>query len=140
MKNLIPLFLILFFLSGCFKTEAPKCSDQEIQESVKEVYGNINNNIQNSDNTFLSGFSQVLPHKILSLESFRAIAYDKEIKLRSCKAQATFDTNQTLELNYTVQLSEEDSNEYYVELDTVFLETLIQQNLMREVFKRTTIK
>lgn len=137
MKLVLPTILLTILMTGCFNTDAPKCSNDDVQETVKQVYENVLENAQNSDNIILAGFTKSLPTSITELSSFRAVAYDKSVKLRTCKADALFDTNQTIEISYTVQLDEEDSDQFYVELDTEFMETLMQQNIMREVFRKT---
>ncbi|QOP40249.1 hypothetical protein [Sulfurimonas marina] len=136
MKIFIPTVLLALFMSGCFSDNAPKCSNEDVQDTVKQVYTNILDNAQNSNNLFLAGFTKSLPKAMVELSSFRAVAYDETVKLRSCKAEALFDTDQTMEISYTVQLDEQDSDQFYVELDTAFMETLMQQSIMQEVFNK----
>ena len=68
------------------------------------------------------------------MNSVRAISYDEVVKLRTCRAEAVFDTNQTANIEFTVQLNEENSDEFYVDLDTEFVEGLMQQSLMQGMF------
>jgi len=136
LKSLSVSFLIIFILSGCFNTQAPKCSDDAVQETLKDVYLKVLTNLQNSQNPFLAGFTQGLPKSIDTLSSIRAVSYDEAVKIRSCKADVSFDNNQTATLEYTVQLNEENNDEFYVELDTDFLEGLMQESIMQGIFNK----
>ena len=136
MRIIISALLIALAMSGCFKSEAPKCSDADVQATVKSVYIQMLDNIHNSGNILLAGFSANLPAQMQELSSIRAIAYDDVVKLRSCKATASFDANQTVSIAYTVQLNEENSDEFYVELESDFVEALMQESLMNGIFDR----
>lgn len=135
-KTIIIATLFGFFMSGCFSVDAPKCSDEDVEDTVKEIYLDVLKNAQDPNNSFLAAFTDGLPTAITKLSTQRAIAYDENVKLRSCKADALFDNNQTIEINYTVQLDEQDSDQFYVELDTEFLSTLMQQSMLQGIWKK----
>jgi len=136
MRILLPSFLLVIFLSGCFNNNPPKCSDEKVQETVKGLYVQILQNVQNSGNPFLAGFTNSLPQNIKSLSSIRPVAYDEMIQMRTCKANALFENNQTLSIQYTIQTNEENGGDFYIELDTEFLEGLMQQNIMQGIFNK----
>jgi len=129
-KNIIIAGATLFLLSGCFKQEAPKCSDKDVKNLVKSLYQDSLKQLSN--NPMAALFIGALPKEMTSLTSVRSVAYDEKVGLRSCKAEAHFN-NKTVNIKYTVQLNEENSDEFYVELDTAFLEGLIQQSMMQGI-------
>jgi hypothetical protein len=131
-KSLLIAASTLFLLSGCFKSEAPKCSNPDVKELVKNLYGDSLENL--SKNPMSALFIDALPKKIVKLNATRPIAYDEKINMRRCKAEALFDNNIKADISYTVQLSEEKSDQFYVELDTSFMEGLVQQSMMQGIF------
>ena len=133
MKTLFIALFISIFVTGCFNNEPPKCSDKEVEVSVKKLYIQVLGNIKKSNNPFLLGFMQKLPQNIQSLSSIRAVAYEEKIKMRSCKAEAIFENNQTASIKFTIQTNEE-NDDFYVELDTEFLEGLMQESIMQGIF------
>ncbi len=122
--------------TGCFNTEAPKCSDKEVTSLLKETYTQWRENMEKSGNPLMAVYSVMLPKKIVNIDAPRASAYDPNIKLRSCKAEVTFDNNITGTLAYTVQIDEKDSDQFYLELDSDSLTALLQQSLMGNVLKQ----
>lgn len=128
--------LFLIFLSGCFKHETPQCSDIKVQQSVKTLYIQILQNSQTAKNPFLAGFTNNLPQSIQSLSLIRSVSYDDELKIRTCKANALFDNNQSINIEYTIQINEKNSDDFYIELDTEFLEEMMQQNIMQGIFNQ----
>jgi hypothetical protein len=134
MKTAIITLLVAMLMSGCFNSEAPKCSDKDVQNTVKDLYTQLLDNT--SKNILLSGLVGNLPKNITEISSIRAISYDKSVKLRTCKADAQLDSNQSMQISYTVQLNEEDSDTFYVELDSSFLEGLVQKSLMKNIFNK----
>jgi hypothetical protein len=136
MKTIVLSLLLTIFMTGCFNNEPPKCSDDDVQETLKSIYTQVLENVQNSGNPFLAGFTKSLPQGIQSLSSIRPVAYDEAVKIRSCKAEALFDNNQTAAIEYTVQTNEENSDDFYVELNTEFLEGLMQQSIMQGIFNK----
>jgi hypothetical protein len=125
---------LTFMLSGCFESEAPKCSDPAVKGLVKNLYQNSVKELSNNPMTAI--FIAALPKEIRSFSAVRPVAYDEKVKLRSCKAEAHFDGNVTANIEYTVQLSEENPEEFYVELDTAFMEGLVQQSMMQGIFEQ----
>jgi hypothetical protein len=136
MKTLIATTLLAstLLLTGCFNTDAPKCSDKEVTDLVKNIYSDWVNNAEQSQNPMLAMFLNNLPKNITDISSARATSYDKEIKLRTCKADITFDNNATTSLMYTVQITEEDSENFYVELNSDSLEGIMQQSMMSNIY------
>jgi hypothetical protein len=65
------------------------------------------------------------------------VAYDEKVKMRSCKADVTFENNQTASVEYSVQMDEEDSENFYVELNTEFLQALMQESMMRNILNKS---
>jgi len=119
----------LLMLAGCLNTETPECSDEDVVETVKNIYSEIPE--KNKDNPIAGMFAKTLPKSITALESIRAISYDENVKLRTCKSQVTFENGQTADLQFTVQSLEKNDGEFYVELDTGFIEGLMMQNIMK---------
>lgn len=128
------VMLSVLLLTGCFETKAPMCSDNDVAELVEEIYAEHVEELDN-DNPMSAMYIDVLPKKIIKLDSARAVRYDKEVKLRECKAVAYFDNNQTQDIEYTVQLNEQDDTQFYVELDLSFVEDLVKAGLLQNVFK-----
>jgi hypothetical protein len=124
----LPVLLALG-LSGCFKSEAPKCSDKQVVELVEQIYTNQIQELQKS-NPLAAVFLAALPKKMVAIESARPVSYDEKIKLRSCKGVAKFDDNRTANIEYTVQLDEKNNDQFYVELKMDFLEGMAQQSMM----------
>jgi len=137
-KSILVAVSAALLFSGCFKNEPPKCSDPDVKSSVKKLYGDMKKKIYENPMsaifTFFSG-KKILPQKMVSLSNTRPIAYDENIKLRQCKADARFDNNESVTVIYTVQLSEENPDEYYVELSSDFLEPLMKKNLMQNALQ-----
>ena len=122
------------FLTGCFQNEAPKCSDPAVKGLVKNLYQDSLKQLSNNPMAII--FMGALPKEIVSITAVRPVAYDEKVHLRSCKAEARFDNNATANIEYTVQLSEENPEEFYVELDTAFMEGLMQQSMMQGIFDK----
>lgn len=80
-------------------------------------------------------FKDTLPDNIVAISSTRAVSYDKEIKLRHCKADVSLDNDTSSSLLYSVQVDEEDTDNFYVELDSDSLGTIAQQATMRQLLK-----
>lgn len=133
LKPLVATSLSLFLLTGCFTKEPPKCSDDDVKETLQGIYSDL---IAKSQNNFMAMFLQALPKEIDSFSSIRPVAYDEKVKIRTCKADVTFENNQTASIEYTVQLNEEENEEFYVELKTDFLEALVQQSIMQQMLNK----
>ena len=132
LKNVGHIALASFLalgLTGCFKSEAPKCSDPEVVKLVEQIYENQMQELQKS-NPLAAIFLATLPKRIVAIESARPVKYDENIKLRSCKGVAHFEDNRTANIEYTVQLDEMNGDQFYVELQMGFLEGLAQQGMM----------
>ena len=136
MKITFLTLLLAFLMTGCFNNEPPKCSDESVHVTLQDVYLQVLDNINDSGNPFLAGFSKNLPQNLMSLSSVRAVSYDEAVLLRSCKADALFDNGETVGINYTVQANEENSDEFYVELETEFLEGMMQKSMMQGIFNK----
>ena len=121
-------------LSGCLQQEAPKCSDSDVKELVKEIYAENLVNLQ-KENPFAAMFIGTLPKKIVRIDSTRPVKYEENIKLRTCKGVAYFEDNRSANIEYTVQLDEKNADQYYVELDLSFLDGLAKQGMMENIFK-----
>ena len=119
--------------SGCLSSEAPKCSSDEAIESVKSLYIDMQENVKS--NPYAALFASSLPKEMTSIESIRPVSYDENIKMRSCKATAKLENGSEIDIEYTIQLNEENSDEYYVELSSSFLEALMMQNMMKSIMK-----
>ncbi|WP_457597008.1 hypothetical protein [Hydrogenimonas sp.] len=116
-------------LTGCFKSEAPKCSDPEVVKLVEQIYAEQIAELQ-KNNPLAGIFLAGLPKKMVSIESARPVKYDENIQLRSCKGVAHFDDNSSANIEYTVQLDEKNKNQFYVELKMDFLEGMAQRSMM----------
>ena len=131
------LFVIVlsgFVLSGCLQTEAPKCSDSDVTGLVEQIYAEHIEELK-KDNPMAAMYVEMVPKKIVKIDSARAMRYDKEVKLRECKAVAYFENNQSSDIEYTVQLDEQDESQFYVELDLDFLEDLLKSGLWKNILK-----
>lgn len=129
-KTLLQLSLAsscILLLSGCLN-ETVKCSDESVQQTIKEIYVEQIQSGQN--NPLLATMTKNLPN-IESIDSIRPASYDDEIKLRECKAVIHFDNGSTTDVAYSVQENEENSDEFYVELDTTFVESLLMSSIMQ---------
>ncbi len=124
----------MLILNGCFNTEAPKCSDEKIEKMVKEIYADHVKTLS-TENILAQLLLVTVPKKIVKLDAARPVSYDEKITLRSCKANATFETNITVPVEYTVQLDEKNKEQIYVELKLDFLEDLAQQGMMDQFMK-----
>jgi hypothetical protein len=130
----IAVSLLLLGTGGCFRSEAPQCSDPQVVRLVEESYAEQVGALQRS-NPLAAVFLSMLPKKMVALESPRPVKYEENIRLRSCKAVARFDDNRTADIRYTVQLDERNSDHVYVELKMDFLEGLAQQSIQEEMLK-----
>ncbi len=128
--------MIFWIIVLVFVKKAPKCSDENVVQTVKNIYAGLPEQIKQT-NPLAAAFMQNIPKEITIIQDIRPTSYDKEINLRQCKANALLDDNKTMEISivYTVQLSQENNDEYYVELDTSFLEGLMQQSIMNGLLK-----
>ncbi len=129
---LTPL-IAMFALTGCFKSEAPKCSDTEVKKTLKKLYAQ--KMIEMKGNVLTMFFTAAVPKTITSIGAARAISYDEKVNLRSCKAEATLGEGITSAIEYTVQLDEENNGQFYVELQMGFVETLAQQGIMNQLME-----
>lgn len=136
MKILFISLFLLIFMNGCFTHEIPTCSDAKVQKSVKTLYIQILQNVQDSGNPFLAGYTDNLPQTIESLSNIKTVSYDELIQLKRCTADALFENNQTLSIEYTIEINDESSDDLYIELNTEFLEGLMQQRIMEGVFNK----
>jgi hypothetical protein len=136
LKEGLLLASTMLMLGGCFKSEAPKCSDPQVIQLVEQIY---EQNIADmaKDNPMFAIIKEAVPSKIVSIDSARPVKYDENIKLRSCKAIAHFDDNRTANIEYTVQLDEKKSDEFYVELKFDFIQGLAQQGMMQQIMNNT---
>ena len=125
-KSLVVLGVV-FGLNACSK-ETPKCSDEDVQVLVSNLYADMLEN--SAQNILLSAFLVNAPKSLDRLESVRAVSYDKEVKLRECKAVAHFENGYTADIEYTVQLSETNHDEFYVELKGDFLQQLMMNSIL----------
>ncbi|MFA5232941.1 MAG: hypothetical protein WC390_00970 [Sulfurimonas sp.] len=128
-KQILKLSLAVPFvllLNGCFD-ETVKCSDEMVKETIKEIY---TEQIQSgASNPLLAAMSANFPN-LISIESIRPISYNKEVKMRECKAVMHFENETTADLSYTIQTNEDNGDDYYIELDKAFLESLIMSSMM----------
>ncbi|BCD68809.1 hypothetical protein [Nitratiruptor sp. YY09-18] len=138
MYKAIMAVLVLVLLSGCFKKEPPKCSDEETIETVKEIFAKNVDEIY--DGIPLIAIMKMgkkgkidfhLPKKIVDIKDALPVSYDEKIKRRECQATAVLDTNDTAQISYTVQLSEKDPDQFYVELKFDFLQPILQKHMMQ---------
>ena len=130
--------LSVLIFSGCFKNEPPKCSDPDVKKSVKKLYSDMEKKISQNPMAAMLGLfagGSLMPKEMVSLSNTRPIEYDEKIKLRKCKADARFDNNESVTVIYTVQLSEENPDEYYVELSSDFLEPMLKKNMMKKALQ-----
>lgn len=126
--NVLVICLSAFSFAGCLNSETPECSDDTVIDTVKEVYTEMFT--KNNANPLVAGLLKTLPKTISSLDSIRPISYDENVNLRTCKAQATLANNQTVDIQYTVQSVEKENGQFYVELNTDFLQNLMMSNIM----------
>jgi len=124
------LFLLLIssisLSAFIFEKTPPKCSDKETINSLKKIYININK--QQSKVT-------KLPKSIKSLNSIRATSYNRDIALRGCKALVKLSNDTELNMQYTVQLDETNSDNFYVEIEQSFISNLIAQSYLKNLRK-----
>jgi len=134
--NSIFMLMMGFSFNGCQLTNyfnsTPKCSDDNVQSLVKDIYINMLENAK--DNILLNVYMSKAPQSISSLSSIRAISFDKEVNLRECKAVANFDDDSNLDLEYSVQIAE-DGNDFYVEFKEDFVEKLMTQSIMSNMMQ-----
>ncbi|MBU1927387.1 hypothetical protein KKG77_00130 [bacterium] len=128
MNKILLSAFVLFSLSGCFSSEPPKCSDEDVKDIVKSLYVEMIGNMK--ETTYTAIFAAALPKEMLSIDSIRPVAYDEAVKMRSCKATAKLEGDKEINIEYTIQTNEENSDEYYVELGSDFVEGLMMQNIM----------
>ncbi len=127
---------VAFGLNGCFESqEAPSCSDGRVTEMVQQIYADHMKSA-GGENIFAQVFLAAAPGRIAKIDVARAVAYDEKLKLRSCKAEATFENNATSPIEYTVQLDEKDPEQMYIELKLDFLEQLMQQGMMQQFMNK----
>ena len=124
------LISAMFTLNGCFKTEAPKCSSPDVKNTLKGLYAQQMK--KSEQNIFMQVMMTSVPKTMTKIDSARAVAYDENINLRSCKAEATLGKDMTATIEYTVQLDEKNNDQFYVELQMDFLENLAQQGMMNQ--------
>lgn len=117
----------VLLLSGCFN-ETVECSDESVQQTIEEIYVEQIQSGQN--NPLLATMTKNLPN-IDSIDAIRPASYDDAIKLRECKAVMHFDNGNKVDIAYSIQTNEENSDEFYVELDTTFLEGLLMSSIMQ---------
>jgi hypothetical protein len=60
-KTLLGASLLAIMMQGCFTSEPPKCSDEDVQETLKGVYTQL---FTNQQNILLSALMQNLPKSI----------------------------------------------------------------------------
>lgn len=121
-------------LSGCFKSEAPKCSDPQVVKLVEQLYAQQIEDLK-KNNPLAAMFITAMPQKMVRIDSARPVKYDENVKLRSCKGEAVFDDNRTANIEYTVQLDEKNHDQFYVELKMDFIQGLAQQGMMEMMMK-----
>ena len=121
------VFLIGVVFSGCVFDSTPKCSDDNVQSLVKEIYQNMLE--QSKDNILLAVYMSNAPKSIVSLSSIRAVSYDKDVNLRECKSIAHFDNGLDINLDYSVQMAE-NGDEFYVEFKEDFIQNVMMNSMM----------
>lgn len=120
-------------MTGCFSTQAPKCSDEDVKITLNEIYTEHIETLKESGNPLLYMFISFIPSEMTSIESIRTAGYDEKIKMRSCKANVTFDNNQSAAIEYSIQLDEEDADNFYVEINTEFFEEMLKHSMMQNI-------
>jgi|TARA_R110002033_G_scaffold29007_5_gene65304 hypothetical protein len=132
-KIIIPL-LITLAISGCNNpfASAPECSDKSVKDLVITLYGDIVK--QSKDNPLTNIFAQGIPSSLKSVNTARSTDYNKDILLRSCRAEGITDNGIEISIKYTVQFLKEE-NDFMVELDSDFLEGLMQKSIMDTISK-----
>lgn len=133
--QILGMATLMLTLNGCFETEAPECSSEQVTGMVQEIYEKQMKEM-GGDNILTQVLFATVPKKIIKVDTARPVAYDENIHLRSCKASATLEGNITSPIEYTVQLDEKNSDQIYVELKMDFVEDLAQQGIMNEVMKK----
>lgn len=126
--------LIALAIAGCNNpfAKAAECGDKDVVSLVKNIYVDMIKETANNPLTKI--FTSNLPKSIVSLKSARSSKYDKEIYLRSCKAEAQLENGQKVNIEYTVQYLPEEKDTM-VELSSDFLEPLMQQSIMNTFLK-----
>ena len=107
----------------------PKCSDESVLSLLPELYGSMRKStIESAGWNDIVLVSVGLPQSIERIEMARSTGYKSSIKLRSCNANAIFAVNNqkeiTVNISYSVQLSEQNSEEFFVILEPDFISTL----------------
>jgi len=121
--------------SGC-STDTPKCSDVRVKTKVINTYKKWKDELNNTKNPLFEIFLKGKIPNLLVLKNARAISYNKEIKLRECKAEAIFDNNQTWTIHYTVQNSEENPRDFYVEISKKSLDKVAKESIVESFFQQ----
>lgn len=104
----------------------PKCSSDEVKTLVQDIYSNM---INNNDNILLQAYMAKAPKYIDSLNSIRTVSFDENVNLRECKAVANFENGSSADIEYSVQISD-NNEEFYVELKKDFLQQIMMQSIM----------
>jgi len=107
----------------------PKCSDEAVLSLLPELYGSMRqSSIESAGWNDILLASVGLPQSIERIELARSTGYKRSIKLRSCSANAIFAVNNqkeiTINISYSVQLNEQNSEEFFVILEPDFISTL----------------
>ena len=112
----------------------PKCSDESVLSLVHVLYGKMRTSAIESagwDNVLLTAAG--FPKSIVRIELPHSTRYDSAIKLRSCSANAIFTVNKmfskdqkeiSVNISYSVQLNEQNNEEFFVILEPDFILTL----------------
>ena len=98
---------------------------------VKQLYSEIPT--KSNGNIFATAFLRQLPKNMTSVTSIRAVSYDENVKLRTCKAVALLDNNESVDISYTVQSDEKKSGKFYVELNHDFIQGLMMSSMFNNV-------
>ena len=90
-------------MNGCMESEAPKCSNDEVIKTVKNLYsGKVE---EMGKNIFTQVLLASIPKEMTGVTSTRAVPYDEKVHLRTCKAEAELGAAK-IPIEYTVQLTE----------------------------------
>jgi len=140
MRKFVIAALVLLLFTGCFKKEPPKCSDNDTIVTVQDIFAqNIEKVMQPFYalmQTKVKKMDLNLPHKIVTIKDARPQSYDEHVKRRVCKATAKFDNGLSAQITYSVQLDEQDSSKFYVELQSDFMEPLLQESIMQSFLQQ----
>lgn len=105
--NMLIIILFSFLLSGCLEPKLPKCDNKDVQKILRQMKSE-------NQSLFIVGFNSIVKEK------FQQLQFDRESKIRLCKAAVYFSDHKMGWIYYKIfwnVLSEDDlKKEFFVEV------------------------